>query len=667
MENTKKTYDSINIMRLACAILVITIHTSALFSLGEVPGATLSFVIARIAVPFFFITTGYFIYEKYSKEGYLIKYLKRILIYYLGFSLAYGVILFNFIKQRNNSIELIVKDILFDGISPSLWYLPALILSIAVVALFLRKNWVKSLIILSIIVYAIGLLGDTYYGFILGTPFEKIVSAYNSVFVRTRNGLCFGVPFITLGVIINKYKLNEKIKKAAVFILLSAVIFGVEAYLLITNNIPIDHNMYVSLIILVPFIFIGLLNSKLSISERKSKLFRDMSLWVYCIHELLMVIIATMFPKVAGNSIIYFIVIAGIAVTISYFVVRKKSPDYQIYKKKEAFAIFTILACVVILIAANSSRPSASTQRTLTGGEMPAFSKIDDKASADIIGPMWKISNGDEVIYLYGTIEYGTKDMYPLNSKVEDAIKQSEGVVINADLDKVDAQKLYSIAILKSGDNIEKHVSGEAVEAYKEKTKLFEQMTKSNQPYDKLKNNKPQILAVNSIDSFINIYKENLNYSPNRYVIYSASQNKLPLIELTDKYKLIEEVGNAPDEVADASLKLLKYYSDKNVDKTLVLIDAWKKGDIEDINNKLNDKYIVPAGEEEIYKKLNDIVSKFQNSIDSKYKKEYSEKIDGYLKDKKKYFVALPTKYFSGEDGILKYLQSKGYTIEQVK
>jgi Uncharacterized protein conserved in bacteria len=355
MENTKKTYDSINVMRLICALLVITIHTSALFSLGQVPGATLSWVIARIAVPFFFITAGYFFYEKHNKKGYLRKYLKRILIYYIGFSLAYAVILFNFIKQRNSSLELIIKDILFDGISASLWYLPALILAMVIVALFLRRNWVKGLILLSVIVYAIGLLGDTYYGLIVGTPFENIVNVYNSIFVRTRNGLCFGVPFVTLGAIINKYKLSEKIKKAAVFILLSAVIFGVEAYLLITNNIPIDQNMYASLVILVPLIFIGLLNSKLSISERKSKLFRDMSLWVYCTHELIKGIIYTIFPKVAGNTIILFIVIAGLAVSISYFVVRKKSPDYQIYKKKETITILSILACVVILIAVSSN------------------------------------------------------------------------------------------------------------------------------------------------------------------------------------------------------------------------------------------------------------------------------------------------------------------------
>ncbi|MDD7794073.1 TraB/GumN family protein [Clostridium sp. 'White wine YQ'] len=664
METTKKTYDSINIMRLICAILVITIHTSALFSLGEVPGATLSLVIARIAVPFFFITVGYFFYEKYSQKGYLLKYLKRILIYYLGFSLAYGVILFNFIKQRNNSLELIVKNILFNGISPSLWYLPALILSIGVVAIFLRKNWVKSLIILSVVVYAIGLLGDTYYGLILKSPIEKLVIAYNSIFVKTRNGLCFGVPFITLGVIINKYKLNERIKKAVIFILASSVIFGVEAYLLITNNIPVDNNMYVSLVILVPFIFIGLLNSKLSISERKSKLFRDMSLWVYCIHELLMGIIATLFPKVAGNTIIYFIVVAGMAVTISYFVVRKKSPDYQIYKKKEAFVVFTVLACSIILIAANSSRPSSQG----TVGNIAAFEQIDDKAtSSNIIGPMWKISKGDEKVYVYGTLGYGTKDMYPLSPKVEDALKQSDGVVVEANTSNLDVNKLAKYVYLEQGDTIYKHVSKEAVDIYKDKTADFEKKTNHKQDFNNLEKVKPEFLAENCISSYIALSKEQVFFSSSDYIIYRANKSKISIIELTDMPKLLEAQTNVPDEVSDASLKLLKYFDEKNVEKISAVIDAWKTGNMDEIMKKENDIFIVPNGEVENYKKLSEIVNRYQELANSKVGKEYAEKIDGFLKDNKNYFVAVSFVYLNGENGMLKQLQDKGYTIEQVK
>ncbi|MBL4931154.1 acyltransferase family protein [Clostridium paridis] len=667
MESTKKTYDSINIMRVICAILVITIHTSALYDLGKIPGETLSLGIARIAVPFFFITAGYFYYERFNQKGYLFKYLKRIFIYYLGFSFAYTILAFSYIKQRNYSLELIIKDFLFDGFSPTLWYLPALILSIVVVALFLRKNWVKGLMLLSVIVYAIGLLGDTYYGLIEGTAIQNIVNGYNSIFVHTRNGVCFGVPFLTIGILINKYNLNDKIKKSTLFIILSSVIFGIEAYLLIVNNIPIDHNMYISLALVVPFIFIGLLNSKIGISERRSKLFRDMSLWIYCIHELVMITIMKYAPKVAMHSVILFLVVAGISVTIAYIAVRKKSPDYQTFKKKEGFIVAAILACSVLIIAAGNSK-LPSTQATASGGATAIFDKIDEKApTSNIIGPMWKISKDDEKIYLYGTVNFGTKDMYPLSPKVEDAIKQSEGLVVEANSNKIDPRKVNDMINLKQGDTYEKHVSKEAIDIYKDKVKEFEKILNTKIDYEKLKPIKPSYLAMNCIDTYIQTYKDNVRYYPNLYILYRANKDKLPIIEITDPYTSIQDSIDVPDEVADASLKLLKYYNENNMSKNLDILNAWKTGNLEEINNKLNDVYIVPDEEKENFKKLNNIVTQYDDTCTLKIKKEYTEKIDGYIKDKKNYFVEVSVQYLSGEDGILKELQDKGYTIEQVK
>jgi Uncharacterized protein conserved in bacteria len=361
-----------------------------------------------------------------------------------------------------------------------------------------------------------------------------------------------------------------------------------------------------------------------------------------------------------------FIAVAGLSITVAYIAVRKKSPDYQAFKKKEGLAVAVILACSFIIIATGNSKPS-STQ-TASSGATAIFDQIDEKASSsNIIGPMWKVSKGDEKVYLYGTVNFGTKDMYPLSPKVEDAIKQSDGLVVEVNPNKSDAAKFNNLVTLKQGDTYEKHVSKEAIDIYKDKVKDFEKLFNTKIDYEKLKPIKPYYLAINCIDSYTQAYKDNIRYYPNLYIFYRANKEKLPIIEITDPYTSFQNSIDAPDEVADASLKLLKYYDENNMQKNLDLLNAWKTGNLEEINNKVKDRYIVPDGEKENFEKLNNIVTQYDNAYTSKIKKEYSEKIDGYIKDKKDYFVAVPINYFSGEDGILKELQDKGYTIEQVK
>ena len=46
--------------RVVCAVLVVTIHTSPLETVSPDADWLLTRVIARIAVPFFFMATGYF-------------------------------------------------------------------------------------------------------------------------------------------------------------------------------------------------------------------------------------------------------------------------------------------------------------------------------------------------------------------------------------------------------------------------------------------------------------------------------------------------------------------------------------------------------------------------------------------------------------------------------
>lgn len=59
-------YPYIDVMRIVASILVVTIHTAPFEMLCPPFDFVLTKIIARLAVPFFFVTSGYFLF----KDGY---------------------------------------------------------------------------------------------------------------------------------------------------------------------------------------------------------------------------------------------------------------------------------------------------------------------------------------------------------------------------------------------------------------------------------------------------------------------------------------------------------------------------------------------------------------------------------------------------------------------
>ena len=202
VENQAKRYDAVNILRMVCAYLVIVIHLMAFQVFGDGARYVTSEFICRIAVLFFFITAGYFFYPKVNKKGYLKQYILKLIKTYviaiIVYFSAYSTKFFQDIYQEfsTGGLRHSLVTFLVNGFPGTLWYFPSLVVSISVVYIFLKKDLIKPLIGISSILLLIGLMGDSYYGAIVNTPFAQIVDNYNFIFDNTRNGITFGVPFL---------------------------------------------------------------------------------------------------------------------------------------------------------------------------------------------------------------------------------------------------------------------------------------------------------------------------------------------------------------------------------------------------------------------------------------------------------------------------------------
>ncbi len=76
-----KTFAGIDYFRFIAAFFVIAIHISPLSVLSEGIDYLITYCIGRIAVPFFFMTTGYFVLARYililKNDKYFLKFYKR--------------------------------------------------------------------------------------------------------------------------------------------------------------------------------------------------------------------------------------------------------------------------------------------------------------------------------------------------------------------------------------------------------------------------------------------------------------------------------------------------------------------------------------------------------------------------------------------------------------
>ena len=308
---TKNTnyYGMVDVLRLVFAILVVSIHTMAFQSINEDLRIATSMGIARLAVPFFFIVSGYFLYNRIKLEKEPKSTLKRLGLLYLAWVLIEVITLFPVVLSRYSSMGLIgtIITLLVMGVTGSLWYISSMIMTIFVISPLLKRDKLILLLIIGFALYVFGASGDTYYGVFQNTFLNPLISRYLSIFRFPQIGFNESILFITLGAILNKYKLNEKIKKPGLLSIISIILLLIEAFVLNKTGIAKDANLYLSSIIAAPLIMIWALNYSKNISPKISKACKEYSIGIYCSHQIFMLYLSAFTPMLFANSMIRFI------------------------------------------------------------------------------------------------------------------------------------------------------------------------------------------------------------------------------------------------------------------------------------------------------------------------------------------------------------------------
>lgn len=199
--------------KLTAAFLVAAIHTSPFASFSADADFIFTRVIARVAVPFFFMVTGYFLLPQYvfgrsMDMRPLMRSLKKLLYLYAAAVLLYLPVNLYAGQIQDLGVWAFFRMLLVDGTFYHLWYLPAAVLGVWIVWFLGRKVPYKVLLGISFVLYLIGLFGDSYYGAAEQVP--VLVKIYDVLFMvssHTRNGLFYAPAFLVMGVGLFRRKL----------------------------------------------------------------------------------------------------------------------------------------------------------------------------------------------------------------------------------------------------------------------------------------------------------------------------------------------------------------------------------------------------------------------------------------------------------------------------
>lgn len=332
MEN-KPTYSGIDQFRVIAALLIVAVHTSPLLSCGEFPDYVLTRVIARLGVPFFFAATGFFLLAPYAEDKRqgaqpIIGFVKKTALIYGGAIVLYlPVSIYSGYVTSESSLLEIGQLLLVEGTLYHLWYLPAAILGVLVVWVFLRYTSLAKATIISCLLYIVGVLGDSYYG--ITTSLPMLSAAYEDIFAvfsYTRNGLFMAPIFLLVGVWAARL---PKMKRSTAFVswLVTFVLLLVEGILLY----GVQGKQHDSMYLMLPLCVLFLMRWLIAFKDPSSKMLRTISLVIYLIHPY-MIIAVRGFAKISDlafimidNSMVHYLAVCAgsLLVALLYLWLKK--------------------------------------------------------------------------------------------------------------------------------------------------------------------------------------------------------------------------------------------------------------------------------------------------------------------------------------------------------
>ena len=317
MAETKRNY-KVDYFKYFCAVLIIFIHARPLDCISKNVNDIVMATVPRIAVPFFFIASGYFYAKKlYEGKNPFKAYALKLITVYSFWSVIYAIrmVIKDAIhhKLKPDIVKTLIIKYFLYGTSEHLWFCIALLIAICFLTLIHKLKISRATIFISLVILILCVLGVTYRG-TLGIQIPVLKSFFFSkyFFNIIFRLFMFGICFVFLGDFIagNEQKLTSSSKTDILLVIVIILHIAEKVFNIINgDNLLLNLTLYP----LILLIFITLLRYPGSGKSAFSKYSRNASAFSYYSHSLFI----TLTGLVVSNSLLRFVIVTALCLAVS--------------------------------------------------------------------------------------------------------------------------------------------------------------------------------------------------------------------------------------------------------------------------------------------------------------------------------------------------------------
>lgn len=329
-----KKNQGIEQFRVILAMMVVAIHCLPLHRLWPDGDILITLTLFRIAVPFFFMISGYYVFSDLATQNsyparqriwLFIK--KQLQVYLIATLLFLPLAWYSGILGLNMPLDTFIQTLLVNGILYHLWYFPAIITGGLLVMGLLTRLSFKQVFFIAVGLYVVGLGGDSWSGLAAQTPITPLYSLIFQLLDGTRNGIFFAPLFLILGVLARRFAKKPASPHRYSYLMISLICLLLESYLLHHFTTPKHDSMYVFLPFVLLFLFPIIQQWQAPVIWKQAG---RLSLWFYLLHPYTIAVthfLSQKLPLLQNNLINYFVVL-GLTIGLIYglFALQKLFP-----------------------------------------------------------------------------------------------------------------------------------------------------------------------------------------------------------------------------------------------------------------------------------------------------------------------------------------------------
>lgn len=324
---SKNTYHSIDIAKIVAALFVVSIHSEPFSNL---PKDIIVDIFARIAVPFFFITSAFFFFKRKPDMDALKHYEKRLAkLYLFWFIIGFPLIILHKFIEPNESFSInlfnLLKEFIFGSTFGGSWFIMVLIEGVPIVYFLSRKISTASIIAIGVLLYAVAVSFSYYHNF-LPADIQHIADLYPKVLKSgIANSFMSAFLFIATGKVMaeNEDRIrNFSRAKVNIMLTVSLIFSFIEVLTVKHMDTPSSTDIFFCLPALSLTIFMFILQNE-TYKDLNYMRFRNTSTIIYFSHFIFVFFFVIINKHITPvNPILKYFMVVTLCLMLSYLFIK---------------------------------------------------------------------------------------------------------------------------------------------------------------------------------------------------------------------------------------------------------------------------------------------------------------------------------------------------------